>query len=365
MPHTSRKKRQQQGQAQGLYRNKRGEVVFEDGWTRIARSDRAAGINNPRHPAMREFILTLPDGKIYDQGPDEGDTQWRIATTPAELPDGASLEKAVDHYHKCENAWKQSNTWAALKQTFGSRILPQDLDITECICLGLSSPTGLIRAEVDRRNVSMYQLAAFKSIIDILSESQGRCPAAYAQEPIFNAMDVALLAHLSITVVHHPRAFELITSTSFTFCPGAEQNVLRGTLFRSPAMHLGYGALDTYREPETGDLRSPCIGNSYFMAHYPPMTLPPRAGGPECEAPVDEASDEGNDEIWVEGLDSKEKRAEAGTTWRTDAVRGAGILHDFKKGKECFKLPDTEGLEYALYDAHLFWRSSSAQKEED
>jgi SRR1 len=351
MPHTSRKKRQQREQSR--HRNKRGEIESDDGWTRIARSNHNRGINTSDRSVTREVIVTLPDDPDYDPDLDEGDTKLTYVTSPAEIPDGATLEKALRHYQRCEHTWRQSDTWTELKQTFDSRILKQDLDITNCICFGLSSPTGLLQADVDRRNVSMYQLAAFKSVMDILTDKQDQRPEAYAQEPIFNTLDVALLSQLNITVVNHPTAFELITPKSFTFCPGAEQSVTRGTLFRSPAMHMGTCSLETYREPDTGDLRSPFIGSSYVIAKYPRPRPPPQEG------------DSKDDDEWIEELNSKEKRAEEGKKWRMDAVRGAEILHRFAKGKEFFKLPDAEGLEHALYNTHLYWRSSNALTEDD
>ncbi|ERF74748.1 hypothetical protein EPUS_04917 [Endocarpon pusillum Z07020] len=290
MPHTSHKKRRQRQEP--LPRNKRGEIESEDGWTRIARSDKAFSINR-RHPeADTGGMISSPNDPDYDQDLDEGYTQMTFTPTPAETPAGASLEKALSHYQKSDSAWKQSNTWAELKQTFDTRISTEHLNITNCICFGLSSPTGLTGAGFDRRDISMYQLAAFKSIIDLLSSQQAQPPAAFAQEPQFNTLDHQLLAHLDIQAVHHPAAFHLITAQSFTFCPGAE-----------------------HREWVPNDL-------------------------PGAE------------------------RAELMERIRRDAVRGAGIFHRFKKGKQSFRLPDF-GHEYALYNVYLFWRSSSAEGEEE
>ena len=333
MPHTSHKKRQQR--PQGLFRTKRGEIQSDDGWTKISRSDKALSIN---HQTDHQNMAYPPDDPDYNLDLDEGCTRVTFVFPPAEIPEGASWKTALDHYQKCENEWRQSNTWAGLKQIFDSQIFKQDLDITSCICFGLSSPTGLLGATADRRNVSMYQLAVFKSVIDMLSKKQGQRPEAFAQEPIFNTLDVQFLSHLNISVVEHPAAFELITSNTFAFCPGAEQFIVRGTLFRSPAMYMGSGALETYREPETGDLRSPQIGSVCLEANP--------------QDPIIRAQ--------IEEMQAQEKEQ-----YRADAVRGAEILHHFKKGKEVFKLPDTAGFEYALYDAHLFWRSSNAQEEED
>ncbi|KAF7507155.1 hypothetical protein GJ744_010837 [Endocarpon pusillum] len=332
MPHTSHKKRRQRQEP--LPRNKRGEIESEDGWTRIARSNKAFSINR-RHPeADAGGMIYSPDDPDYDQDLDEGYTQMTFTPSPAETPAGASLEKALSHYQKSDRAWKQSNTWAELKQTFATRISKEQLDISNCICFGLSSPTGFTGAGFDRRDISMYQLAAFKSIIDLVSAQQAQPPPAFAQEPRFNTLDRQLLAHLDIKAVNHPEAFHLIAAArSFTFCPGAEQFVIRGTLSRSPAMHMGTGALETHRDPATGDLRAPDIGRCEWV---PPNN--DRQGG--------------------------EERAEQMERIRRDAVRGASIFHRFKRGKQSFRLPDF-GHEYALYNVYLFWRSSGTEGEEE
>lgn len=328
MPHTSHKKRRQRQEP--LLRNKRGEIESEDGWTRIARSSKAFSINGRSQEADAGGMIQSPNDPDYDQDLDEGYTQMTFTPTPAETPEGASLEKALSHYQKSDSAWKQSNTWAELKQTFDTRISKEHLNISNCICFGLSSPTGLTGAAFDRRDISMYQLAAFKSIIDLLSSQQAQPPPAFAQEPRFNTLDHQLLAHLDIQAVNHPEAFHLITAQSFTFCPGAEQFVIRGTLSRAPAMHMGNGALETHRDPATGHLRAPDIGRREWVPNHLPA----------------------------------EERAEQLERIRRDAVRGAGIFHRFKKGKESFRLPDF-GHEYALYNVYLFWKSSRGEGEEE
>lgn len=334
MPHTSHTKRQRH--QQGLFHTKKGELQSDDGWTKVVRSNKAFGV--VKNSDREVCIIRGPDDPDYDPDSDEGWTRKTFAFPPAEEPEGSSLQTALAHYQKRENEWKQSSTWTELKQIFHSKIFKQDLDITNCICFGLSSPTGLLGAPADRRNVSMYQLAVFKSIIDILSEKQGQRLEAFAQDPIFNTLDVQLLSHLNISVVQHPTAFELIASNTFTFCPGAEQFVVRGALFRSPAMYMGTSALETYREPDTGAIRSPLIGS---------IILDP----------------DPRDLISTPSLD--EMRDQLKARGRADAIRGAEILHRFKKDKAVFQLPDTAEFEYACYNAHLFWRSSTVGEEKE
>lgn len=354
MPHTShrRKKQQQQRQCQ-LHRNKRGEIESHNGWTQIARSGKALSINMQDN---YQIVHLPPNDPSYDSDQDEGETRLTFDCTPAEIPEGASLEKALNHYRKCEATWKQSNTGTELKKILEARVLGAGLTINNAICFGLSSPTGLILPGVDRRNASMYQLTAFKSVIDILSEKQDGPLEAFAQEPVFNTLDIALLSHLHIKVVQHPEAFHRITFNSFTFCPGAEQFVVRGTLFRNPAMHMGSGALETYFDPNTGDIRSPHIGSIFVYDCQDTRPLTDQHDAEDVNSP-----EENRPSLQLEQVIEDEKgRVPSRVRAMFDAVRGAGILHHFKKDKESYKLADTENFDWALYNTHLFWRSSTS-----
>lgn len=344
MPHTSHKKKWQQHQnQQSLPRNKRGEIKTDDGWTRISRSDKAVG-SNTADKNRAQLHIYPPDDPNYQADQDEGSTKMIFHSHPASIPDGASLEKALSYYRACETTWKQSDSYVSLKETFDSRIDSKVLNaIDSCICFGLSSPTGILISGADRRNVSLYQLALFISVIDILTSKRGggegnKGPEAFAQEPIFNTLDIELLSHLGIKVVQHPAAFHLITSNTMAFCPGAEQDVARGTLHRSPAMYMGTSALETYEDPKTGEIRSPTIGATLC---YPEE---------ENWEGVDEEERERQKKELEEEREEQRKRIDI------DAVRGANILHNFKKDKDWFRLPDFDGHDYALHDTHLFWR---------
>ena len=44
--------------------------------------------------------------------------------------------------------------------------------VDRIVCIGLGSPSGFLKGGwVDRRNVSMYQLAGLVSVVDLMSES--------------------------------------------------------------------------------------------------------------------------------------------------------------------------------------------------
>jgi hypothetical protein len=140
--------------------------------------------------------------------------------------------------------------------------------------MGLGSPSGLLRGGlVDRRSISLFQLAALVSILEVvckLSQSVGGWMSAtvitwrlrihksiylvppdsldtarkcYAQDPVFNNMDKELLASVGIEVVHDPAAFELVTRHTLLFAPGAERTHLMQLLPKEPALFFG-GPLD-------------------------------------------------------------------------------------------------------------------------
>jgi SRR1 len=180
----------------------------------------------------------------------------------------------------------------------------------------------------------MYQLATFKSVIDLLTDRQRQPVEAFAQDPCFNTLERGLLASLNITVVDHPAAFHHIIPTTFVFCPYAEPFVARGILDRSPAIYLADGdALELYRGPATGQLHTRL-----------------RTCFPEIAPGTDKASP-----------------AQIKARIKADVVKGATIVKRFKKDKECVKLPVFAGhirdpIQGVFDGMHLFWRSSNPPK---
>jgi SRR1 len=248
---------------------------------------------------------------------------------PAPIPTGASLQTVLLRYRTREKTWRQTKAYTELKKTFISRIFKERFKITKCICFALSSPTT-----PDESDNAMYQLAAFKSVIDLLADRQRQPVEAFAQDPCFNTLDRGLLARLNITVVDHPAAFHHINPTTFVFCPYAEPFVIRGILDRSPAFYLANGeALKLYRDRATGQLHTRL-----------------RTCFPETAPRMGEASP-----------------AQIKARIRADVVKGATIVERFNKDKECVKLPVFAGhirdpVQGVFDDMHLFWRSSNPPK---
>ncbi|KAF7509846.1 hypothetical protein GJ744_007357 [Endocarpon pusillum] len=182
----------------------------------------------------------------YGSDQDGARTELGRDPTPAQIPVGATLQTTLRRYRQCETGWKHSKAYKELKNIFVSRILKQNgASTTKCICFGLGSPT-----ERDPDNACMYQLAAFKSVIDLVlparqqQQQQQRQPrAALAQDPCFTTLDRELLSHLHISVVNHPAAFHHINATAattFVFCPYVDPDVLHEVVSRSPTIYLGW-----------------------------------------------------------------------------------------------------------------------------
>lgn len=135
--------------------------------------------------------------------------------------------------------------------------------IDSIICIGLGSPSGFLRGGwVDRRLVSLYQLAALVDVVASISSSSSAGEfihilsisithliihsqltdstiKTYAQDPVFNTLDTSLLSSLDIIVLESPLAFGKVTPRTFLFCPGAERTHLEQLLALDPAFVFG------------------------------------------------------------------------------------------------------------------------------
>ncbi|KAL4896086.1 hypothetical protein BDV59DRAFT_199300 [Aspergillus ambiguus] len=214
MPHTSRKKH--------TLTNKRLQVTDDSGWTHIT-----TGGNRTRARRVPR------DG----DGDDDAD-QLR----PAEAPSSTTLADLQTQLTTYQRSWVASPTCAVVRDAVHEMAASP---ITNVVCIGLGSPSGFLRGGwVDRRSVSMYQLAALVSVIEELhASSADTIPVpVYAQDPVFNALDESLLAALHISVVQHPAAFDEISSRTLLFCPGAERAHLE-ELLRRPEERLPAGLI--------------------------------------------------------------------------------------------------------------------------
>ncbi|BDD59581.1 hypothetical protein MPDQ_000775 [Monascus purpureus] len=228
MPHTpqSRKKK-------GIKSQKRIAVTDNDGWTHVT-----TGGNLKRTLWKAAAAATR----------DNDDEQSPAQLLPAEAPRGLTIDELKNQYLTFREKWESSTSWHAVRDSLRAiasasaaasalsspSVRPDVITTTttiNIICLGLGSPSGFLRGGwVDRRNVSMYQLAALTSILNFFDSHSEVIPRVYAQDPVFNTLDKSLLDSLGITVIEHPTAFDMVRDQRenenervFLFCPGAER----------------------------------------------------------------------------------------------------------------------------------------------
>ncbi|KAL5359397.1 hypothetical protein BJX96DRAFT_174314 [Aspergillus floccosus] len=216
MPHTHRKKNPSP--------NKRLQVTDDTGWTHVTTGG----------PRARRVLRSTSDQIL-----------------PAEAPAALTLPDLQSQLTAHQRRWAASTTAGIVRDTLrrvlGSSSCSTPLNI---VCIGLGSPSGFLRGGwVDRRSVSMYQLAALLTVIEECRASDSSTPVpVYAQDPVFNALDESLLAALGVTVVQHPRAFDEVSARTVLFCPGAERAHLEQLLRADdqiPAMLFGGPLEDT------------------------------------------------------------------------------------------------------------------------
>ncbi|KAJ5099434.1 hypothetical protein N7532_006435 [Penicillium argentinense] len=256
MPHSQRKKRSTSSA------QKRTQVTDNDGWTHVTSGSNVRRVMRSTKRNDNELVTS----EDQDDKPIIG---------PASAPARLTFEELEAQYKGYRERWVDSETWEMLQGHLGGRIHERVADessrvnsavsgsIDGIVCIGLGSPSGFLRdGWVDRRAVSMYQLAALECVKDVLSASGESPPLPrweifalgkanhsrttgktsfpiYAQDPAFNELDRALLESLGMTVVNHPVAFERLTSNTFLFCPGAERKHLEMLLPSNPCFVLG------------------------------------------------------------------------------------------------------------------------------
>lgn len=206
MPHTSRKKRG----GPTIPVQKRLQVTDDDGWThitsggnvrRVVRSTAqsanagARGVNNNDHDSQ-------DNGDSYDMtSSDTENDEVPVYLLPAEAPSGLTEEALQRDFDTHRRTWETSETCQALLEKLGElrrdlcgsktildshvqedsglsssllleSLASTDLYLDAIVCIGLGSPSGFLRGgRIDRRTVSLYQLAALVSIKKQLSRS--------------------------------------------------------------------------------------------------------------------------------------------------------------------------------------------------
>ena len=140
MPHTSRKK----GHANLQVKTR--HLTDSDGWTHV--------IRGPAQTSER-FVSNSPYEAIH--------------SGKVEIPDGFTLERAQEKYNGCVRRWESSMCCKWLVNLFEQTIFKVGtLHIDSCMVTGLGSFT---KSEVTGNDSSFYQLAAFETLLRILSKT--------------------------------------------------------------------------------------------------------------------------------------------------------------------------------------------------
>jgi hypothetical protein len=161
MPHSTRTKRQ------NPLTQKRLQVTDDDGWTHVTTGGNARrtmrgtkGSKKGTFSSDRTGVTTA--AQDIESGP---------VLSPAEAPARLTLEDLQAQYATHRDTWTGSETWNKLEKFLNERVqAAQDASsglgaVDRIVCIGLGSPSGFLRdGWVDRRSVSMYQLAALERI---------------------------------------------------------------------------------------------------------------------------------------------------------------------------------------------------------
>ncbi|KAL4821142.1 hypothetical protein BDW67DRAFT_78644 [Aspergillus spinulosporus] len=266
MPHTRRKK-------PSASQNKRLQVTDASGWTHVTTNKHARRV---RQPSLNPNASSSSTGNRNGLEDDVAKEEVAEELVPAEAPQKTTLSDLQRQLGLYKQRWEESVTWGCVVEGLGRGVPAllagcgssgnsnsdgdgngdgkeevkdkdedQGMNDISIVCIGLGSPSGFLRGGwVDRRAVSMYQLAALASVLGWIGEStstQNPTPRikAYAQDPVFNAHDETLLNELKITVLTHPGAFQKVTPKTLLFCPGAERRHIELLLAHNPAIVVG------------------------------------------------------------------------------------------------------------------------------
>ncbi|KAK2733341.1 hypothetical protein FQN57_002161 [Myotisia sp. PD_48] len=206
--------------------------------------------SKPRFPRTRTTIVDQNGWThIASRRGNSNLSQVHDQLIPAEIPSGLTIEKLTEQFIRHKKMWQESQTWKALESAIlrtTDRTSMTTITATwNCVCIALGSPSGLLRGgHVDRRGISLFQLAALVSILEVLADLSNISGKCFAQDPVFNELDRELLNSLGFEVVNGSKAFELVHESTFLYAPGAERIHLLTLLPLNPQIFFG-GPLDT------------------------------------------------------------------------------------------------------------------------
>jgi hypothetical protein len=166
MPHTSRKNRPTAST------QKRTQVTDNDGWTHVTSSNNVRRVLRGTRTKTSDEQDSNTQPIVQDPSETNGSGEIELVLGPAEAPGRLTLEELQAQYQGYREKWITSETWTRLETQLRERIVSASAQVDAVVCVGLGSPSGFLRGGwVDRRVVSMYQLAALESIAQWISSS--------------------------------------------------------------------------------------------------------------------------------------------------------------------------------------------------
>lgn len=154
---------------------------------------------------------------------------------------------------------------------------------------------------------------------------------------MYNDLDTEFLQTHHIQTVYDPNAFDLITSDSFVYTPGAELDVQMRTLYKTPALHLT-SKLDFYWRNEKGealtDRKASPVRNEKGEIVY---------------------GDDGRDLFGPQDLSDSHSREENENECR--------ILEQFRSDHEEIQIPDFDAQDYPFYHKYLYCYQQQQQQQ--
>jgi hypothetical protein len=87
-----------------------------------------------------------------------------------EAPEGLTQSEVLAKYVDIEKRWKASESWKSMENMLKTRAIGSDSGIDACVLFGSGTFTGLGQGWIDRAHVAVYQLAAFKAVVDLIGK---------------------------------------------------------------------------------------------------------------------------------------------------------------------------------------------------
>lgn len=158
-----------------------------------------------------------------------------------------SLSEIQENYQALHHKLRGSEVAYNMYQIFHDKLnLLQDIEITNCVCLGLGSFTGvegqrLSALDVADRENSLHQLVVLTMILDTgFLGAKHNVRNAWFQEPDLSQTDEIFLKGLGFTVLHFPMILEKITSNTFVFAPRVPYYLTVGVFTAChPVLYIG------------------------------------------------------------------------------------------------------------------------------